>query len=166
MDDGVRSRRLLLRAAFVAGCACAIACAAHPNEAIGFSHDATKTSTTQADAGKVARTLDVLPADYRAHMSKVLNFSRSQHALGRYEADVWADQAAFDANSATLLVEEHRDKATGKPGPVYVMKKETDGWRWYAQDETGVLLDARTNTSVSAACAGCHAEAPHDAVFR
>jgi hypothetical protein len=114
----------------------------------------------------VTRTLDVLPADFRSHFSKVMHVPVSQHGLGRFEGEVWADQAAFDAGTATLIVEEHKERATGKYGPLYVMKREGDGWQWYAQDQTGVVLDDKTNASVRALCADCHANAPKDGTFR
>ena len=158
MDDGVRSRRLLLkRAALVA---ISIACASRPSAGVGFSHDGQAHAISAADASAPVRTLDVLPKDYRTHLTKVMTASPSQHALGRFDGDVWTDE------TSSFFVEEHRERSTGKIGPIYVMKRSIEGWTWFAQDDTGVLLDDKTNASVRTSCKGCHADAPSDGVFR
>jgi len=158
MDDGVRSWRLLLkRAAFLA---ISVACASRPGTGVGFSHDGETHGVSAVDASVPVRTLDVLPKDYRTHLKKVMTASPSQHALGRFDGDVWTDE------TASLFVEEHRERSTGKTGPIYVMKRSPEGWTWFAQDDTGVLLDDKTNASVRGSCAGCHADAPSDGVFR
>ncbi len=112
------------------------------------------------DAGAPVRTLAVLPKDYRAHLTKVMSASPSQHGLGRFDGEVLSDE------TSSLFVEEHRERATGRAGPTYVMKREPNGWSWYAQDETGVVLDDKTNASARESCGSCHADAPSDLLFR
>ncbi len=161
MDAGVRSWRPLLtrRASFVAACACWVAaCAGRPSEPVGLSHGDPRGASA-IDAGVAKKSLDVLPADFRVHMKKVMHLGSSQHALGRFEGDVWSDE------TSSMFVEEHRDPSHDKALLIYVMKKQADGWQWFAQDETGVLLDDKTNTTVRASCASCHADAPKDGVF-
>ncbi len=167
MDDGVRGWRPLLigggvelRAWLLASIGGIGGCASYPAAGIGFSHDArTKPSATAAASAPV-RTLEILPKDYRERLTKVLIASPSQHALGRFDGEVWRDE------TSSLFVEEHRERATGKPGPTYVMKREAGGWSWYAQDETGVVLDDKTNVSARESCGSCHADAPSDGLFR
>ena len=144
----------MLFAIFVAGCA------SHPAAGVGFSHDGHVGPSVSADAGVPVRTLEVLPKDYRAHLTKVMSASPSQHALGRFDGEVLSNE------TSSLFVEEHRERATGKLGPTYVMKREANGWSWYAQDDTGVVLDDKTNTSTRESCGSCHADAPSDGLFR
>ena len=127
---------------------------------MGFSHDGPSGPVSASDASAPVRTLDALPKDFRARFTKVMTAAPSQHGLGRFDGDVWADE------TSSLFVEEHRERATGREGPIYVMKRAPEGWTWFAQDETGVVLDDKTNASVRASCSGCHAEAPSDGVFR
>jgi hypothetical protein len=165
MDVVVRGWRLLL-----IGLA---ACAAHPAEPVGVSTGGRSTPIAQ-DAGPPSHPLTVVPPDFRAKYVKVAAVPRSEHALGRFEVDVLAaDQATADSLRAAtdpavgaIVVGDHREKAGGAQGPVYVMKKEASGWRFYASDEKGeTLIDEHTAAGARDACASCHAEAPHDGIF-
>ena len=152
MDHGLRGRRLLLTLL--------AACAGRAAEPVGFSHATASTHDSSTDAGTAAHGLPWLTSDAGVPLAKVTHVVQSQHGLGRFEGDISASA------DGSLYVETHRERATGKAGPTYAMKRGPDGWTWFAEDDSGVLLDDHTNANVRAQCAGCHADAPSDGLFR
>lgn len=167
MDDVVRSRRLFLIALGLA--ACAGGSRAKP---VGVSAGTDLAAPVAPDAGPKARVLSFVPSDFRAHFSPVSRVAVSAHAMGRFAGEVYAlklgarpdagDVAAFvDGDVIVEALAEPNAKAT----LLYVMKRESGGWRFYAEDDRSVVLDEATSAPTALACARCHAEAPRDGVF-
>jgi hypothetical protein len=100
-------------------------------------------------------------------------FSRG-HAGGRWDADVYANDAGAEALRAgtaapgARLVEEHFERADGGAGPIMMMEKRAPGfdaehgdWRYVAVGARGdVVKDGPIES-----CAGCHGDAPRDHLF-
>ena len=63
-----------------------------------------------------------------------------------------------------MLVEEATERTAkgDAPAGMLLMEKQDGAWRFAAAGPGGDAQDA----SVTARCAGCHADAPRDAVFR
>jgi hypothetical protein len=87
--------------------------------------------------------------------------------VGRYDEVVWGNALARDAWTARAampdgaqLVAEHLRRGTEDVGPLLVMEKADGAWRFTMVTSEGNVRDG------AAACAGCHAQAPSDAVFR
>jgi hypothetical protein len=130
-----------------------------------------------------------LPANYRTTFTKInkARFVSQGHASGRWEVDVWANEAAQKALAArtrqvtpgAVVVEEHYERSTNpapassgasdKPrGPIMVMEKREAGfakdhgdWRWAVVGAQGQLV----KDGVIESCAGCHDDAPMDGLF-
>lgn len=95
------------------------------------------------------------------------------HAAGRYLVEIRVSPNARQAYAnlvagtelpvRAVVVALHRDRDTGKPGPVYVMRKSGDGrWQFAQADPNGTVVpDARTDL-----CARCHADGVSDSLFR
>lgn len=143
--------------------------------------DKTSRGASSRDAGGDAFVdgTGSLPADYRSTFTKV-NRARmvSQgHAAGRWEVDVWANDAGAKALASrarmvpvgAVLVEEHFERGEGKAkGPIMVMEKRSPGfskehgdWRWAVVGSQGQLV----KDGVIESCAGCHDDAPMDGLF-
>jgi hypothetical protein len=138
-----------------------------------------RPSVRDADGGVVDGTA-LLPPGYRTTFTK-LNRARlvSQgHAAGRWEVDVYANEAAAKALAArarqvppgAIVVEEHFERvgATRPPGPIMMMEKRPPGfaeahgdWRWLVVGSKGQLVQDGPVES----CAGCHDDAPMDGLF-
>jgi hypothetical protein len=120
-----------------------------------------------------------LPAGYRTSFARV-NKARivsNGHAAGRWEVDVYANEAAAKALSArardvpvgAIVVEEHYERTEGRPaGPVMVMEKKEKGfapdhgdWRWVVIGASGALV----KDGVVESCAACHDASPMDGLF-
>lgn len=61
----------------------------------------------------------------------------------------------------TTLVMLHRTRATGKPGPVHVMRRDEAGWEYWLLAPDGAI----ESQGQLPLCARCHAEATADGVF-
>ena len=61
----------------------------------------------------------------------------------------------------TTLVMLHRTRATGKPGPVHVMRRDERGWEYWLLAPDGAI----ESQGQLPLCARCHAEATADGVF-
>lgn len=178
MDALVRRRRLFLTV--VLATSSAAACVRGAGGApVGTSDRALAGGGAKdiQDAGFVDGA-GSLPAGYRTTFVK-LNRSRfvSQgHASGRWEVDVYANEAAQKAIAArarevpvgAVVVEEHFERTDKAAGPVMVMEKREKGyapdhgdWRWAIVGSQGQLV----KDGVVESCAGCHDDAPMDGLF-
>jgi hypothetical protein len=103
-------------------------------------------------------------------------FVSQGHAAGRWEVDVYANEAAQKAlatrarevPAGAVVVEEHFERTDKAAGPVMVMEKKEKGyatehgdWRWAVVGSQGQLV----KDGVVDACAGCHDDAPMDGLF-
>jgi hypothetical protein len=119
-----------------------------------------------------------LPLGYRTTFAKVnkARFVSHGHAAGRWEVDVYANEAAQKALAArarevpagAVVVEEHFEKTDKAAGPVMVMEKKEKGfsaehgdWRWAVVGSQGQLV----KDGIVESCAGCHDDAPMDGLF-
>ena len=168
----------------------AVACAGRGGAggAVGIS-DKAAGGRSARDAGE-AELVDgavALPADYRSTFVKVnkARFVSQGHASGRWDVDVWANEAAHKALAArarevpvgAIVVQEHYERTTpvepdavaDKPsGPIMVMEKRPPGfskehgdWRFAVVGSRGQLV----RDGVIEQCAGCHDDAPMDGLF-
>jgi len=132
------------------------------------------------DAG-VPRGPSGIPSDWRTTLTKInhARFVSKGHAGGRYEVDVYANEAGKSAATSTSgevpvgarLVKEHFER-TGdgvQPGPLMMIEKMEHGydpdhgdWAYVVVNSTGTQVQ---NGRVEA-CVGCHDDAPHDHVFK
>ena len=110
-------------------------------------------------------------ADFRSHMARVSQRALSRGHADRFDAVLWANDAAHaawdgsgDMSDGAVLVEEaiertfKGDRAAG----LLVMEKHGGAWRFVLVDAGGHVVDWARD----AACATCHKEAPRDFVFR
>jgi hypothetical protein len=182
VDALLRGRRLVLigaaAIALAASGVAVIACGASPSgHAVGVSDRVPSRSSKVEIPDAGARDgAAALPFGYRQSFTKV-NKERvvsNGHAAGRWEIDVWANEAAAKALASrskevpvgAILVEEHYEK--GAAGPVMVMEKRDKGyspehgdWRWAVVGASGALV----RDGVIEQCAGCHDDAPMDGLF-
>jgi hypothetical protein len=98
-------------------------------------------------------------------------FASQGHGTDRYLVDIRVSPEIRDAYLAllpstklpvgALVAAFHRDEISGKPGPIYVMEKTNDGWKFavYASDGSAVQSGAL------GLCARCHAESRSDSLF-
>jgi hypothetical protein len=63
--------------------------------------------------------------------------------------------------TGTLIAAFHRDKKNGRPGPIYVIERRTNGWAYLAFDAEGRPAEPGT----LGLCQRCHEEAPSGALF-
>lgn len=194
MDAVVRARRLLLKgararsrsvvsavvlassvlASFVLACG-----APPPSEMVGESDKPRGGTSSGAsrDAGLPVGKAS-LPADYRTTFTKVSpsRFVSSGHASGRWDVEVFANEAAVAALRdrarevpvGAIAVQEHYEREDGAAGPVMMMEKMPKGyapahgdWRWLVVGAAGRVAQE----GVVASCAGCHDDAPMDGFF-
>jgi hypothetical protein len=122
-----------------------------------------------------------LVASFRTGMARVSaeRFVSKGHAGGRWEAEVWADDAgaaALHAGDAPVPVgarflEDHYERTAdggGAPGPVMMMEKRAPGFDKAHGDWRYVVVGARgdlVKDGVVESCAGCHGDAPGDHLF-
>lgn len=179
MDPLVRRRCLLLSVALGATFAAACVRGAGSGAPIGTSDrvPAGGGAKDVRDAGLVDGA-GSLPAGYRTTFTKVnrARFVSQGHATGRWEVDVYANEAAQKALAArarevpvgAVVVQEHYERTDNAAGPVMVMEKREKGyapehgdWRWAVVGSQGQLV----RDGVVASCAGCHDDAPMDGLF-
>jgi len=120
-----------------------------------------------------------LPYGYRASFTKLnkARFVSQGHAAGRWEVDVYGNEAAQKALATharevpvgTMIVEEHYERTDKSPGPVMVMEKREKGYapdhgdfRFAVVGSQGQLV----KDGVIDSCAGCHDDAPMDGLFQ
>lgn len=129
------------------------------------------------DAGLVDGA-GALPLGYRTTFAKVnkARFVSQGHAYGRWEVDVYANEAAQKALATrarevpvgAIIVQEHFERTDKAAGPVMVMEKRDKGyssehgdWRWAVVGSQGQLV----KDGIVESCAGCHDDAPMDGLF-
>jgi hypothetical protein len=136
---------------------------------------------TSSPRGTPGSTPDAAPpkpspvgADYKKTMARLTERQVSEGHAERFDAVVWANEAArgaWEAGSAmpdgAMLVEEAierpgRGDRADKPAGLFVMKKDGGSWSFVVVGPDGeVVDDARV-----ASCKACHALAPVDDVFK
>ena len=112
--------------------------------------------------------------DFRKTMARLTDRQVSEGHAERFDAIVWANDAAkgaWDAGTAmpdgAVLVEEaierrSRSDRVDKPAGLFVMKKDGGTWSFIVVGPAGdVVDDARV-----APCKACHALAPVDYVYK
>jgi hypothetical protein len=176
VDAVVRRRRLLLIALASASCG-----GAASSGAVGVSERSRGGSQAarEIDAGADPSGAAALPGDYRATFTKVnkRRFVSQGHAGGRWEVDVYANEAAAKALAerargvpvGAVAVQEHYERAEGRPaGPVMVMEKREPGyaadrgdWRYVVVGASGRLV----SEGAAPSCQGCHDQSPMDGLF-
>lgn len=182
MDADVRRWRPLLIACAAAAL---VACGgAGGGRAVGVSERAPGGSASRdggAGAGEAPALsgAELLPPGYRTAFAKV-NRARLVslgHAGGRWEVDVYANEAAAAALAArsrdvpvgAIVVEEHFERADGKPpGPVMMMEKREKGYAPRHGDWRFVVVGANgrgVKDGPVESCASCHDDAPMDGLF-
>jgi Cytochrome P460 len=153
------------------GCACASH--AERGTPVGVSSpravgDATTPWATDAGARAVPSPV---AADFRSHMARVGERGISRGHADRFDAVLWANEAAHGAwdGSGTMpdgavLVEEaiERTAKGDRAAGLLVMEKHGEAWRFVLVDAAGHVVEWARD----AACASCHKDAPHDFVFR
>jgi hypothetical protein len=95
-------------------------------------------------------------------------FPSSGHFVGRYDAIVWGDAKAKESwdkqtsfPEGARIIEEHLTRGTDEVGPVMMMQRSNNAWRWtLVASDRRLIVDGE-----SSACSTCHAEAPRDGVF-
>jgi hypothetical protein len=180
VDTFVRRRRLLLTVALAVSFAAACVRGGGGGGApIGASdrNAAGGGPKELKDAGFVDGA-GSLPLGYRQTFTKVnkARFVSQGHAAGRWEIDVYANEAgqkalatrAREVPVGAVVVEEHFEKTDKSAGPVMVMEKREKGysndhgdWRWAVVGSQGQLV----RDGVVESCAGCHDDAPMDGLF-
>jgi hypothetical protein len=169
VDDVVRGRRLLLVALVVTGAACRTGAGGPP---VGVSPPRAYEPGTPVAVEAGTRAAPLVPADFRDHMAKVADRRPSHGHADRFDAIVWANDAARgawdgegDLPDGALLVEEaiERTARGDVAAGVLLMEKKDGAWRYAAAGANGDAIDPSTT---AAKCAACHVDAPHDSVFR
>jgi hypothetical protein len=104
-------------------------------------------------------------------------FTSNGHAAGRWDVDVYANDAGLEAVLASRgeaalgaeLVEEHFERDGTMAGPIMMMQKQPKGfspehgdWRYVVKSGAGEVV----RDGVIDSCAGCHDDAPHDRLFK
>ncbi len=176
MDDLVRSGRLLLRLGVVVAATTTTTlvggsssgCGGHEVGPVGIStpRAAERAPSQPTDAGSP------VPADFRAHLSRISDWFLSEGHGEAFDAVVWANdgaRAGADAGEGfadgAMLVEETLDRGSldgGAPLGLLVMEKRAETWRFAAVGPDGEVA----SSAAVAACAQCHRDAPDDFVFR
>ncbi len=97
-------------------------------------------------------------------------FTSRGHAGGRWTLTVRVSPDARDAYAAltpgsslpsgAVVAAFHHDPARGRPGPIYVMEKASQRWRFTVVNPDGLVREGSV-----ALCARCHAEAVADHLF-
>jgi hypothetical protein len=168
---------------FVWACVALSACAGRA-PVVGVSggggREASSAGAATEDGGAARST--AIPADFRESMTKVnhARFVSNGHAAGRFDVDVYANAAGAEAlvkergevPAGARFVEEHVERGgsmAGKVGAIMMMEKRERGfdpergdWRYVVVGAAGELV----KDGVIESCAGCHADAPHDHLFR
>jgi hypothetical protein len=112
-----------------------------------------------------------VPADFRAHMTRLGDRFPSRGHGQRYQAVLWLNEVARvgwgdlpgELPDGSLVVEEafDQDRRGDRPAGLFVMEKKAGAWRFVVVGTEGeVVADARV-----APCASCHREAPRGGLF-
>jgi hypothetical protein len=146
------------------------ACRPSPLDAVGVSDKRVSGTSAAPDAGPMPPS--PVPADFREHMTKVLGRQLSRGHGERFDAIVWANDAAKGAWDAggempdgAVLVEEAIERVGSgagrgdRPAGLLLMEKGEGAWRFRAVGPEGSVAE-------EARCGACHAQAPRDRVFR
>lgn len=98
-------------------------------------------------------------------------FPSRGHGAGQYEITVKLDPSErarylelggrAELPQGTVVAAFHRDTRTGRPGPIYVMQREAQGWAYSAFDAEGLA----TEHGVLSLCQRCHLESPSGGLF-
>ncbi len=176
MDVLTRSRRILLSALLPVAAACG---AQKPPGPVGVSTAAPAASASPRDAGLVAPDAGI-PVGFESSFAKMnlARFVSNGHAAGRWDVDVYANEAAKapflaergEVPAGAKLIKVHRERAgAGGRGPVMMMEKREKGydpehgdWRYVVVTASGELV----KDGPIEGCSGCHDDAPHDHLFR
>lgn len=158
-----------------------VACAGRSGGPVGTSDGKGTTGgrLLAASDGGFVDGAGSLPLGYRQTFAKInkARFVSLGHASGRWEVDVWGNDAAVAALATrakevpvgAVVVEEHFERNdTRSAGPVMVMEKRAAGfskdhgdWRYAVVGSQGQLVQ----DGVVEQCAGCHDDAPMDGLF-
>ncbi len=169
MDDVVRGWRLVLATLVTTAAACRSGAGGPP---VGVSQPRAYEQSVPFAVDAGTRAAPLVPADFREHMAKVADRRPSHGHADRFDAIVWANDAARsawagqgDMPDGALLVEEaiERTAKGDSPAGVLLMEKKDGAWRYAAAGANGDALDPATS---AAKCAACHVDAPRDSVFR
>jgi hypothetical protein len=155
-----------------------------PAPMAGESTATDSRGPSSAASAAPAHRSNAIPADYRATMPRVGTgrFSSRGHASGRFDAELFATDAARAALTTangefpvgSRFVEAHFEKTTSAmpaeqaTGPLFMMEKMAKGfdadhgdWKFVALSSVGELVAQGKIES----CVGCHDDAAHDHVF-
>jgi hypothetical protein len=146
-------------------------CHASPLDAVGVSDKQVSGTSPPVEAG--AMPPSPVPADFRDRMTKVVPRQLSRGHGERFDGIVWANDAAkaawaagADMPEGAALVEEALEtpirgdpKSGDHPAGLLFMEKKDGAWRFQAVGPEGSVAEEPR-------CAACHAQAPHDDVFR
>lgn len=174
MDDVVRSGRLFLRLGLAAAAGVGAGllsggsgCGGRDTAMVGIS---PPRAAERAPGSAAADAASPVPADFRAHLSRLGDRFLSEGHGDGFDAVIWSNEAARtgpDGGGAfpdgAMFVEEAIGRGDGgAPDGLLVMEKRAESWRFVAVGPDGeVVSDARV-----APCAECHRDAPRDFVFR
>ena len=151
---------------------------------VGVSNVGATSSAPIPDAGSDApKEAAPIAPDFRATFTKVnrTRFVSRGHLQDRFLVDIFVNTLGRDAYLAasgdvpvgTVLVKEHFERSNGgggeRPSGLFVMSKRDAGydaangdWRWTVIGARGeILKDGKIES-----CIQCHADAPHDRIFR
>jgi len=139
---------------------------------------AEPTGAPAPDAG-ISDAGPPLPADFRAHMTRVVGRQLSRGHAERFEGVVWANDVARAAWASAgampdgaMLVEElfdqdhlrqDRSAADDRTAGLLVMRKSAGSWRFVSIGPAGEVVDDAAHV---ARCVACHRQATSDFVFR
>jgi hypothetical protein len=170
-----RRRRALLIGLVVLAAACA---SRAPGTPVGTSDRGPRGSRPGGADGGFIDGSGSLPGPYRSTFTKVrARFVSQGHAAGRWEIDVWANEAAAKALAArartvpvgAIVVAEHYERNEARAaGPVFVMEKRAAGYAPDHGDYRYVVVGSQgqlVGEGVVESCAGCHDDAPMDGFF-
>jgi hypothetical protein len=120
-----------------------------------------------------------IPADFRERLTKMnrARFVSKGHAAGRWEVDVYANEAGAKAlrdprtevPEGAVFVEEHVERAPeSHQGPLMMLEKMSAGFDAAHHDWRYVVLGANGDLEGDGSldgCTRCHDSAPHDHLF-
>lgn len=144
-----------------------VACGSSPGPEPGHAGPPVAASSRQAKQPKPQKWSGI---DGIAALARLGEYTSQGHAAGRYTATLKANPIAAEPYSqlvagralpaGSLLVQELREADSDDVGPLYVMEKKAQGWRFLVVSRDGWIQPERTDL-----CARCHADAPVDSVF-
>jgi hypothetical protein len=148
-----------------------IACAGPRLEGIGVSPPRAAERGARANASDA--DLSPVAGDFRAHLAKISDRFVSQGHASRFDAIVWANEAArtepagaggWALPDGAIFVEEAIARGEADAGTLglLVMEKRGAAWRFASVGADGKAVEDPRQAS----CVACHREAPQDFVFR